>query len=186
MKIIINEEQLKLIIRENNILDRNNIDKENLSYLGKGDFGVAYYVDDDKVLKITTSKNEYELAKKIKLNPCGNFVKIFDIDEINGEYYILQELLDTDSDIENLFYELDYILNQQNLPIQYVHMLDYDELDYDISDELKNFINDIEDINRCYRNLGIEASDIKYENLAYDENGKLKAFDIQDRKFTIK
>jgi len=50
-----------------------------------------------------------------------------------------------------------------------------------ISEELQSFMNDIDDIIRAYRYLGIEASDIRPENMGYSKDGKLKAFDIDDK-----
>jgi len=76
------------------------------------------------------------------------------------------------------------LLEQQGLPIQYLGNLDEDDLnpeDKMLYQELSNFINGLENINRAYRNLGIEASDISPDNLGYDKNGVLKAFDIDDK-----
>lgn len=161
----------------------NNINPEELSYLGKGDFGVAYSTGDGRVLKRTTSKNEFSVAKEIEQSDSpvlDSFVKIYKTEIIKGEMYILQEELIEDSHIEDLYYELESYLNDQGLPIQYLNYLDTDDLD--ISDELQKFMDDIDDINRAYRYLGIEASDVRPENLGYSQDGKLKAFDIDDRQ----
>jgi hypothetical protein len=161
----------------------NNIDPENLSYLGKGDFGVAYSTNDGRVVKRTTSKNEFRLAREIEQSDSpvlDSFVKVFKTEIIKGEMYILQEELIEDSHIEDLYYELESHLSDQGLPIQYLDQLDTDDLD--ISDELQKFMDEIDDINRAYRYLGVEASDIRPENLGYSEDGKLKAFDIDDKQ----
>ena len=42
-------------------------------------------------------------------------------------------------------------------------------------------MNAVEGINMAYRYLGIEASDIRPENMGLDKNGKLKAFDLEDK-----
>ena len=161
----------------------NNIDPEELSYLGKGDFGTAYSTGDGRVLKRTTSKSEFKLATEMEQSDApvlNSFVKIYKTEIVKGEMYILQEELIEDSHIEDLYYELESYLNDQGLPIQYLDHLDTDDLD--ISDELQKFIDDIDDINRAYRYLGIEASDIRPENLGYSQDGKLKAFDIDDKQ----
>ena len=161
----------------------NNIDPEELSYLGKGDFGTAYSTGDGRVLKRTTSKSEFKLATEMEQSDSpvlNSFVKIYKTEIVKGEMYILQEELIEDSHIEDLYYELESYLNDQGLPIQYLDHLDTDDLD--ISDELQKFIDDIDDINRAYRYLGIEASDIRPENLGYSQDGKLKAFDIDDKQ----
>lgn len=161
----------------------NNIDPEELSYLGKGDFGIAYSTNDGRVLKRTTSKSEFKLATEMEQSDSpvlNSFVKIYKTEIVKGEMYIIQEELIEDSHIENLYYELESYLNDQGLPIQYLDHLDTDDID--ISDELQKFMDDIDDINRAYRYLGIEASDIRVENLGYSQDGKLKAFDIDDKQ----
>ena len=161
----------------------NNIDPEELSYLGKGDFGTAYSTGDGRVLKRTTSKSEFKLATEMEQSDApvlNSFVKIYKTEIVKGEMYILQEELIEDSHIEDLYSELQSYLDDQGLPIQYLDHLDTDDLD--ISDELQKFMDDIDDINRAYRYLGIEASDIRPENLGYSQDGKLKAFDIDDKQ----
>lgn len=161
----------------------NNIDPEELSYLGKGDFGTAYSTGDGRVLKRTTSKSEFKLATEMEQSDApvlNSFVKIYKTEIVKGEMYILQEKLIEDSHIEDLYSELQSYLDDQGLPIQYLDHLDTDDLD--ISDELQKFMDDIDDINRAYRYIGIEASDIRPENLGYSEDGKLKAFDIDDKQ----
>ena len=162
---------------------KHNIDPEELGYLGSGDFGEAYSIDEERVLKITTSKNEFEIAKELKGNSAPileAFAKIYEAEIIEGRKYIIMEQLDTDSSIEDLFSELQTYLDEQDLPIQYLSYLDMDEID-DMSDEVGEFMDSVDDIIRAYRYLGIEASDIRPENMGYSKDGVLKAFDIDDR-----
>ena len=56
--------------------DKHNIVEENLSYLGNGCYGTAYSVDDDRVLKKTTSPSEFEIAQQIMEKPRSNLVRI--------------------------------------------------------------------------------------------------------------
>jgi len=161
----------------------NNINPDDLSYLGRGDFGEAYSIGDGRVLKKTSSKNEFNLAKQMEgknIPVLESFAKIYKTDIINGQMLIILEELEEDSNIDDLYYELQNYLDEQRLPIQYINHLDTDELD--ISDELQNFMNELDDIIRAYRYLGIEASDIRPENMGYSKEGKLKAFDIDDRR----
>ncbi|MFW6242894.1 MAG: hypothetical protein ACOC2W_01935 [bacterium] len=164
-------------------LNQHNIDFDDLTSLGSGDFGEAYSTGDGRVLKETRSQSEFNLATEIKNsdNPIYKdaFAEIYDTININGDMYILQEELEEDSKIEDLFNELQELLESEGLPLQYVHNLDTDE--YDVNDELLKFIGEIEEINRAYRNLGIEASDIRPENLGRDKHGNVKAFDIDDK-----
>ena len=66
------------------------------------------------------------------------------------------------------------------MQVQYIDYLDTDGIE--ISKELQSFINDLEDIVNAYRYLGVEASDIRPENMGYSEDGKLKAFDVDDKR----
>lgn len=183
---------IKKLLRENllyedttkeDFFNKHNIDADELSYLGKGDFGTAYSIGDGRVLKITSSKNEFEIAKslvgKYNVPALDGIVDFYVAETVDGEGMIIMEELDEDSSIEDLFYELHNYLDEQGLPIQYLDNLDIDELD--LSDEMHDFINDLDDIIRGYRYIGIEASDIKPDNMGRDKNGKLKAFDIDDR-----
>lgn len=166
-----------------NFYYENNINPDDLSYLGSGDFGEAYSIGDGRVLKKTTSKNEFELAKQIEnknISVLDSLAKIHKTDIINGDMLIIMEELDVDSHIEDLYYELQTYLDEQNLPIQYLDHLDVDEIE--ISEELQNFMSDVDDIIRAYRYLGVEASDIRPENMGYSSDGKIKAFDVDDRR----
>ena len=160
----------------------NNIDPDELSYLGKGDFGEAYSIGDGRVLKKTSSNNEFNLAKQMEnknIPVLDSLAKIYKTDIVNGEMLIILEELEEDGNIEDLYYELQNYLDEQGLPIQYLDHLDVDEIE--ISEELQNFINDLDDIIKAYRYLGVEASDIKPENMGYSKDGKLKAFDVDDK-----
>lgn len=161
----------------------NNINPDELSYLGSGDFGEAYSIGDDRVLKKTSSKNEFNLAKQMEgkeIPVLDAFAKIYKTDIVNGQMLIILEELEEDSHIEDLYYELQNYLDEQGLRIQYIDYLDTDEIE--MSDELQSFMNDLDDIIRAYRYLGIAASDIRPENMGYSKEGKLKAFDIDDKQ----
>jgi hypothetical protein len=159
-----------------------NIDEESISWAGSGDFGEAFYVNGDRVLKKTSAKSEFEIAQKLTGNKAPILdcvVEIFAAENVEGESWILMEELDIDSDIEDYFYQVQSYIEEEGLPIQYVGNFDWDETD--ASEDVIEFANQIEDINRVYRYLGVDASDVRPENMGYDKNGKLKAFDLHDR-----
>jgi hypothetical protein len=159
------------------------LNPENLTWMGSGDFGNAYDTGDGRVIKVTSSPSEFNIARQL-IGQTGFFAQIYDTKEINGEYVILQEKLEEDSDIENNFYILLNLLEEQGLPIQYLSNLYPDDLSEEGQSqyyEISSFIDAIENICREYRMLGIEASDIRPENLGYDKNGILKTFDMDDK-----
>lgn len=170
----VKEEPYKIFARSHGI------DPDDLSYLGRGDFGEAYATSDGRVIKQTSSKSEGEIAKELLGKTNFSFAKIYDVQSFDYYICILMEEVDTDSKIEELYYELNDLLEQQGLPMQYLDHLDTDE--FEISDELQEFINGVSNINHSYRMLGIEASDLRPENMGYNKEGELVAFDIEDRQ----
>lgn len=189
MIFISNNDYFKKSLKEKSINDfylENNINEANLNYLGSGEYGEAYSIGDGRVLKITTSNSEFEIAQQLENDSAPvleSFAKIYKTEIIDNSKLIILEELNQTSKIENLYYELESYLNEQGLSIQYVGHLDTDEIE--ISEKLQNFINDIEDIVRAYRYLGIEASDIQPDNLGYSNDGKLKAFDIDNKNIRM-
>lgn len=175
-------------MKKNEFYNKHSIDPDDVSWLGSGDFGSAYSIDDKRVLKITSSKSEFRLAgellEKGNIEALENIVDMYDVKVVDGEMWILMESLDTDSEIEDKYYMLNDLLESQSLPIQYMDHLDIDELDehqVETYNELSDFISGLEGINYGYRYLGIEASDIRPENMGYNKDGILKAFDIEDK-----
>ena len=170
----------------------NRIDPEELSYLGSGEFGTAYLTNDNRVLKQTSSKTEFAIAQKMEkldIPVLRSFAKIYKTEIINdstirANMFIIMEHLAESGNIENLWNEMDELLQSQGLNVQYLDHLDVDDLEengYEISEELQKFMDDLDGIIRAYRYFGIEASDIQPDNLGYSKEGTLKAFDIDDK-----
>ena len=180
---IINEEIASITAKTiEQFYAENNINPDNLSYLGSGDFGEAYSTGDDRVVKTTSSDNEFKIAKELagkSVPATEGLVDIYVAEIVQGSYMIIMEELSEDSDIENMYYELQEHLEEQGLPIQYLSNLDTDGLELD--DKMLSFISDVEDINYGYRYLGVEASDIKPDNMGRNKAGKIKAFDLDDK-----
>jgi len=87
------------------------IDPSTLMYMGKGDFGEAYETQDGRVIKVTGSLSEVEIAKNL-VGKKGFFAEIFDVAQIGGSYIILQERLEEGSDIEDKFYQVEELLSE--------------------------------------------------------------------------
>jgi len=177
-------------LTEDEFYSENGIDPDNLSYAGEGDFGEAFHTGDDRILKKTSSYSEYRIALETQKKKMDGFAEIYATEKINGTYYILQEELEHDSSIEDTMGRLNSMLETQGLSVQYMSHFDDDEyleqegdevIDGRIDPELAHFMTELEDIVRGYRMLGIEASDIRAENMGRDKQGKLKAFDIDDK-----
>jgi hypothetical protein len=166
----------------------NGIDSESLMYLGKGDFGTAYSIGDGRVLKETTSKREFGIAKELEGTDSiiyrNAFALVYRAEVVGNRMFIILEELRESGSIERMWSEMEDMLSAAGLPVQYLDNLDPDDMEemgWDISDELQTFMNGVEYIIGAYRHLGIEASDVRPENLGYDKGGNLKGFDIDDR-----
>lgn len=162
---------------------RNNIIEDDLAYLGRGDFGTAYAIDDERVLKISSSKAEFEAAKEIlqKNDKLEHIAKIYDVEEIpensyRGKYFIIVELLEQEGDLE---YKLDDLYEYNPDGLMGVDYIDTDEIE---DEDMVDFINQIRNIMYECRLIGVFYPDISPDNLGYNKEGVLKAFDVQNKK----
>lgn len=159
---------------------KNGIDFDDLSYLGSGDYGQAYSIGNDRVLKITNSKSEYDIAVEIQKSNKYKFIsKVYSTEIFDGEMLIVLEELDIDPNIEDMFFELMNILDEHGLSLVYLNHLDLDEVE--VSDDMEKFIWDLENIIDDCLSLGLYAPDISPYNLGYSNDGVLKAFDIDQK-----
>lgn len=157
----------------------NGIDYEDTSYLGKGHYGEAHSLGNGRVLKVTNSGIEYDLAKQLQNKHFDSFAAVYSTEIFDGEMVIVLEELDIESNIEDLFYELMNVLDAYDLPLTELRYLDLDE--GEVSVELEEFIFQLENILSDYFKLGVFAPDISPYNMGYSSNGVLKAFDIDER-----
>lgn len=158
---------------------------EDLEWMGGGHFGEAYSDGDGTIVKFTLSNNELETAQEILAATGGKkklidlaFAEIEDAVEIDGNKIIIMEELDTDG-AEELFEELDSMAQEAGVPLS-EFWIDTDEVT-EVDGDLIKGLDHLDDIFRAYRALGIWAADVKGDNLGFDKDGKLKAFDIQER-----
>jgi GNAT superfamily N-acetyltransferase len=154
----------------------NNRNLGEIHFLGSGDFGTAYSTDKDTVIKITSHSSELEVAKKLVGKKFDHVVNIYEVDEENN--IIHQEYLDEDSDIEYLWYEAMEEIERQGGDLVYGGY-DLDDVE---NEDVRNFLDELDDIQRELRSVGIINLDFRPENLGRKSNGNLAAFDIIDRK----
>ena len=178
-------EDVKTYESKGDFYTANNIDSESLQYLGKGDFGVAYSIGDGRVLKNTSSKKEFEIAKELVGRNIDGLANIYSIGIVKlynyaAEYYIVLEELEEDNSIEDMWWDLMNIIEEQGIDISTLHYIDVEELELD--EDMIEFIGTIEDIYRVCINNGISIPDIRPENLGRDKHGNIKLFDIDDKR----
>lgn len=160
-------------------------------YVGGGIFGEAFLTLDDKVIKITTSKEEASTAYNLigkKIPHIADYYYVHKIKNGKRELYgILMESLFHDDDLSYLFYEMKNVLNM--LEADDVEDIDLDDLDkliesgIDIDDEVIAFIEEYKEIKRVIRNNGINNTDYSPYNMGYKKNGQLAIFDMMDPRF---
>lgn len=160
-----------------------NIVEEDLGWLGSGEFGEAYETGDGRVVKLTSSESEFKIAKHlIEYNKrFPYFVDIYVAEEIDGDWVIIMEQLDTDGSIEDKFGMVNSYLDELGIGIGEIRYADWDDLSEPPSEDEMKFIDDICGIAGDYGDLGITAYDIHDGNLGYDKEGNVKAFDIEDK-----
>lgn len=169
-------------------LKEEEIEFNSIDFLGQGEYGNAYSLGNDRVLKITNSENEFEIAGQIWHKNIPGLVHISDRGWYSEEkpilYYIVMDELDTDSSIEDMFVRVEMILTTQGLDVSQTGSFDEDEYDGSegpLDTETMKFMDDLATIYRSCSQLGIRAPDVNYGNLGYDKAGNLTLFDIQDR-----
>jgi serine/threonine protein kinase len=153
---------------------KHNYSIDALEWLGKGDFGNAYLTPDKKVIKDTTDKKEYAIAQQLLNIVNGPFAKIYDAQQINNSYFMLQEYVYTDSRIEDLYNMAENYAYEQGEDVETVDIEDLED------EELKKFIDELQWIYDFQRRIGIMGTDIKPENLGYNADGELICFDISE------
>lgn len=172
--------------------EKHNINPDELSYMGSGDLGKAYETEDGRVLKITKSRNEYEVSKMVqkKSDKLDHIAKVYDTVEFDGYFYILKELVEEEPAIEDyLMPELEMIYSEQGVGIleglTYVDFEDYEqETGNEVSEEVKDFAQQLWGVVQEMQIVGVYQYDIdlKADNLGIGENGNIKLFDYVREK----
>lgn len=181
----------------NKIVQLNNYKQVN--YYGKGTYGYAYDIGDNKIMKITSDKSEAIESQKIKGKNLKHLADIYDVYQIKPKegsiipesYVIIMEKLK----INQLYFDrmtvrLDYAF-ENILGIDFNHIIDdyisgeYEDKGYIID---KYLTKNLEDSKFYYgllgiadeaRQYGIESMDyINTSNLGYKKNGNLGFFDM--------
>ena len=155
-------------------LSENNIKPKELIQLGEGENGIAWK-SNHNVLKQTTSETEYAFAKKQLKGKWPNFAPIYSIYKNEEYYFYISKYLETSSEIEDLYFNVETIISCQGLCMMEIHAFDMEEYIFE-SEETEAFYNRLLEIVRDYKRIG--ASDIKPDNMGYNENGVVLAFDI--------
>lgn len=121
----------------------NQLGIEKFSFAGHGTMGDAYYIPNNKILKITTDKTEANESLKIKGKNMSHLANIFEVYKINGPYggvyIIISEQLEKINDIRELTDELYKFLYEKKLGIA---TLFNDYLNGEVTKEFMNSLRD--------------------------------------------
>ena len=166
-------------------LKLNLIEFNKVSWLGEGEYGNAYSLGNGKVLKMTSSIREYEIASEIIGKKLPGIVRFYFAKEVGSRLFaLIMDELETDSSIADDMYRTELILTTQGLSIEEIGNFDereYDGSEGDLDPGIVKYMDELDTIFRSCRNLGMRIPDINYGNLGYDNNGVLTAFDIHDK-----
>jgi hypothetical protein len=98
---------------------------------GRGSQGYAYYIPNNRVLKITTDRSEAVESKKIKGKKCKHLANIYEVYTLKGKYegvyVIICELLQKDEKIDNA----DNAITKAFKPSSMSFFYNYQKGDYD-------------------------------------------------------
>lgn len=175
----------KKSLKESQALDlfyqKHNIDPNRLYFLGSGPDSSVYEIDDRRVLSITTSTLNFEISKKVMEEKGNrklkNFINVFSVDEVDGEYYIITENLDMPPIIERYFEDLSKLLNEQNKSIKEINELVYQTDD----NKFKAFVEGLKGMVEGFEYLGFNEPNINAENVGYSRNGTLKTHNLDNK-----
>jgi len=169
-----------------------NFYKENsrLSFLGSGSFGSAFSLD-DKVLKITTDKNEVDNIEYLRKKNFAGIVSYYDIRKINlsingrpsrekNLYSIIMDKVQPLNEIETECYKILYkfgYVDGQNHKLHFTYTLDYDNL-YENSAKHFKKLNDGSRIKKIIEIL-INADDWRDVHTKMREELDIYSFDFE-------
>ena len=161
------------------------LELENEGWLDKGEWGNAYNISDNKVIKITHDYEEFVctyhlLNKDTEYNAKIHEMRVFP----NGELGILMEYVDTNG-VENVFSELNSFANDNEIDI---FDIDKDDHKGQLSNEAIKMSNDLylawrEIANHGYS--GAHALDIHDGNIGINSKGNYSLFDQRDKSNPI-
>lgn len=174
----------------NNILKERNIHVTNLDYLDSGAYGNAFKLNENLVLKITTSDSEVYYASKL-LNVNSNYLvnikdvffhEYFDMGYNVRNGFIIMEYLNTDRRKFNRFIDYLHVHNPisdryENVPM--VEVINYfkDRL-VGVDDEvIIEMFNYYKDIRKELEKYNLPHDDLRGSNIGYRNNRPI-FFDI--------
>jgi hypothetical protein len=145
-----------------------------ISDIGQGDSGVAYLLSNGDVLKITTNKQEGQVAEYLKSNKNQYVIEIKDVWKEGDLYYIIEEKLDMPStDYINKINEIEAILSQNNChnPQCAMNILRTIVFDNTLKTEILSYLSFI-------NQMPYRVFDFLNSNNIGMSDGKIKFFDI--------
>lgn len=193
-KINLDDKYLKII--------KSKLGVNNMLYLDSGEFGDAYKINHDKVLKLTTDRSEALESQKIKGKQNKNLANIYNVFEIKYKvggdikqiYAILSEYLKTDVEKYKKYIETLNKYFREKYDIVILDILDYYHFDKnkynnlyrdgideflknntEEGDFLKEMFNIIDELNKN----NIQSADYcNLNNIGEKNNGRYGFFDL--------
>lgn len=117
----ISEDIGELEIKEKEIVQKlaKHFSLRKMSSIGSGTQGIAYYIPNNRVLKLTTDRSEVAEAYKIKGKKLKHLSNIYETYTLGGKYegfyVIISELLDKTDDIDDAYNYLEIFFRNNSL-----------------------------------------------------------------------
>lgn len=164
------------------------VDKE----LNNGEWGLAFLLNNNTVLKVTTDPAEAYNAMDLQNKVLDNVAQIYNVDFKDDFAIIEMEYVSTNMpNFEELYYST---YNKIQEADQSFYSFDKDALDeYDViltNEEMKLAIDISEGVNQIYANKAV-AEDVYFDNIGLNSKGNYVVFDqksvsIEPAEFILK
>ena len=183
---------------------KNDFGFDKIEYAGEGHFGMAFIVNDDKILKLTNNEDEIRGIKKVLNKDIPNVIHYYDVKHYpdSNIYAILMDKVDLLSLEEETIYTTMYYEGSNYSDSDFWDEYDDDEIRDELIDKLQDRLQNPEeedelepfDINHNdminyiekYRELlnkleenGVPTADLHGGNIGA-KDGKLIHFDVMD------
>jgi len=164
--------------------------RDSLSYLGSGSFGSAFTLD-DKVLKITTDKNEVDNIEFLRKKDFAGIVSYYDIRKINlyindelydnkDLYAIIMDKVEPLSDVELECYRILYrigFISRDKEQLRFEYTISYHDIDESSAKNFKSY-NDGSRAKEIFNIIKESTDYANYRKLMTDDFGDYVSFEF--------
>ncbi len=134
-----------------------------IKFIASGEWGQAYQIEDNKVLKVTVGIEEAAYAYEAMLNKPKGYVSIYDVKKINESVFIIvMDLIEQPKYLMEMVKEIDDILDSHSLEVKSDPKSCEDLIENDETLDILFQLNEI-----ATGDNNFPMNDIHYENVGF-------------------